>query len=64
MSARTGPVVIPLAGGPIEPKMRYVMARRIEGLEDEMDLALAEGQYERVVQLAEETEQLLEAMMT
>lgn len=39
------------------------LAERIEWLKEEMDAALAEGEYERVVQLAEEQEKLLEALM-
>jgi hypothetical protein len=42
---------------------KYALAERIEGLHVEMDAALAEGEYERVVRLAEEQEKLLEALM-
>jgi hypothetical protein len=39
------------------------LVERIGGLVREMDVALARGEYDRVVQLAEEQEQLLEALM-
>ena len=63
MRARSGLGMEPAAECTRDSTANYTLAERIEGLAVEMGRALAEGEYERVVQLAEEQEKLLEAIM-
>ncbi len=63
MGARSGLGIEPAAGCMWGGPANCTLAERIEGLAVEMGRALAEGEYERVVQLAEEQEKLLEAIM-
>ena len=58
-SARTGPGTRGRVGLPV----RAGLAERIEVLDGDMGAALARGDYEQAVHLAEEQERLLEALM-
>jgi len=53
----------PEAWTAVREPANYGLAVRIEGLGEEMDAALADGEYDRAVRLAEEQEKLLEALM-
>jgi uncharacterized membrane protein YqjE len=63
MEARSKPKTQPAVMCEGERPSKSRLVRRIGGLVREMDVALAKGEYDRVVQLAEEQERLLEALM-
>ncbi len=63
MRARSGLEMELAAGCTRGGPANYPLAERIERLAKEMGRALAKGEYEQVVELAEEQEKLLEALM-
>ncbi|MCK4547563.1 MAG: hypothetical protein KAW17_09000 [Candidatus Eisenbacteria sp.] len=64
VEARSRPRTRPLVQCEGSRLVEGTLIDRIGGLVREMDAALANGEYDRVVRLAEEQEKLLEALMS